>query len=201
MRRRNFVVTFLILAVAFIANVQAQVRPKPVIHLADLVGKTSAEIDAILGKPKRVDVVSNARLPVTTEKAPDHFRSYKIANVFLGVWFYQDQPILFQASFRENTKIKVGFNNKIIPMTLEEGLSLIGIDTKNSKPNEVRIETNPTSPSLSARKRIKIWNREINGEKWERVETWENEHEFSRIGKGREFVTSIGGVWIVPPTR
>jgi hypothetical protein len=84
-------------------------------------------------------------------------------------------------------------------LTLAEALSRLGIDIKNSQPNEVRIETNPPA-SLTFRKKIKIWNGEINGEKWGRVEAWESEHDSTQIGKERELVTSILGVWIVPPT-
>ena len=198
MTMRNFVAPVLILAAALIANVYAQAPTKPVVQLPALVGKSSAEIEAILGKPKQAGAVAGNKLhlPITTEKVPDYFQLYKISNVNLGIWFYQDKPILFQSGFRD--KMKVGLGNKTYRLTLEEAMASIGIDIKNSKPNEVRFEAPPAPQTFSPRTVIKIWNGEINGEKWGRVEAWESEHDSKQIGKERQLVTSILGVWIVP---
>jgi hypothetical protein len=194
-------VFLLFVTTVFDVRVEAQSANTAVVHVSALVGKSPAEIEQILGKPKRSEAVNRNKLllPVTLEHVPDYYQFYKIANIGLSIWFYQDKPILFESGFREPQKIKVSSGNKVDRLTLEEAFLSIGFDIKDQKPNEIKFITSPTNPRFSPRTRIKIWNKELNGEKWDRVEAHEMQFDRLQFKKGLVVDTIVRGVWIVPP--
>ena len=204
MRKKSLVSVCLCLSIMFVTS--AIVCGQPVVHLSGLVGKTPAEIETILGKPNQARAITKQKLslPVSIANVPDYFQVYKISNVKLGVWFYQNKPILFQSGFRESQKIigNPGNNNRIIVrQPLEEAFSSIGIDIKNQKPDEVRFVENTTNRALplSLRTVVKIWKRDFNGEKWERIESRENESQAFKVKFGGKIERFVFNVWIVPP--
>ncbi len=203
---RNFVANVLIIAFALIANVYAQTPAKPVVYLSGLVGKSPAEIETILRKPNQAGAITRQKinLPITIANVPDYFQVYKISNVKLGIWFYQNKPILFQSGFRESHRITVGSGNSnriIVRQSLEEAFSSIGIDIKNQKPDEVRfVETSTiTVTPIPLRTVVKIWKRDFNNEKWERIESRENESQAFKVKFGGKIERFAYNVWIVPP--
>ena len=202
MRKKSLVSVCLCLLIMLVTS--AIVCGQPVVHLSGLVGKTPAEIETILGKPNQAGAITKQKisLPVTIANIPDYFQVYKISNVKLGIWFYQNKPILFQSGFRESQKIIVnaGNNYRIIDrQTLEDAFSSIGIDIKNQKPDEVRFEEGPAAPAILPKTVVKIWKREFNGEKWERIECRENESPQFKVKFGRKLERFVFNVWIVPP--
>ena len=204
MRKKSLVSLCLCLSIMFVTS--AIVFGQPIVHLSGLVGKTPAEIETILGKPNQAEAITrqNLKLPVTLANVPDYFQVYKISNVKLGIWFYQNKPILFQSGFRESQTIALGSGNSnriVVRQSLEEAFSSIGIDIKNQKPDEVRfVETSTiTVTPIPLRTVVKIWKRDFNNEKWERIESRENESQAFKVKFGSKIERFAYNVWIVPP--
>jgi hypothetical protein len=207
MRLNTFVGVVMIFAFALVSSLQAQATTNQVVILSGLIGKSPAEIQSILGKPNSSGVFKDTKIkfPIEIANVPDYFQIYKISNVKLGIWFYQNKPILFQSGFRESQPITLGSGNSnriIVRQSLEEAFSSIGIDIKNQKPDEVRFLENATNRAipLSLRTVVKIWKRDFNNEKWERIESRENEPPEVKVKFGGKIERFVYNVCLVPPT-
>ena len=206
MSKKSLVSLCLYLSIMFV--ISTIVCGQPIVHLSGLVGKTPAEIETILGKPNQAGAITKQKvsIPVTLANVPDYFQVYKISNVKLGICFYQNKPILFQSGFHESQTIALGSGNGnriIVRQTLEEAFSSIGIDIKNQKPDEVRFVESSSIPITPLRLRtvVKIWKRDFNHEKWERIESRENEAPEFKVKFGNKIERFAYNVWIVPPKK
>lgn len=176
---------------SILITIQAQVPTKKDVKLTELIRKSSAEIDQILGKPKRIRDINDTRgyPPIIADATPDKVRFYKLQDSLnIVVYFYDDEPVAFDIGYSSQRKQ---------PDNVEEALSRFGIDEKGRFLTEDKVD--PLTYSSGAKRRVQSWEGYIGKVKCQKIEVIVFDSEWFQVLKGNQSKRQIKAITIALP--